>query len=193
MSQIRLQISLESQQHIVAKRRPGVISHTTVYHLPVRRLIVLPRGIFHLSCNTTLNQISRTHRTVVVEIIIAVHLVLWLQILYQGLFQGHLLLWRQVQHLFGDAAATAFIFLSEERVGVGSQFIVSQSEDKPSHKIRFLKVKHTPVERDILSFRHIMPPQGRMSVQAVNLLMWRTRQQTHLDGVVRQRFHRGKQ
>ena len=158
-----------------------MISHTTVYHLPVRRLIVLPLGIFHFSCNTSLNQVSRTHRTVVVEIIIAVHLVLRLQILHQSLFQGHFLLGRQVQHLFGDAAATAFVFLSEERVGVGSQFIVGQSEDKPSHKIRFLKVKHAPVEGDILSFRHVMPPQGRMSVQTVNLLMWRTRQQTHFN------------
>ena len=178
-----LQVGLDAEQHIVAKGGPGVVSGTGAHHLPIAGLIVLPWGIGHLSCDTALDEVSRTQRTVVVEIVVSVDFVLGLQVIDQRLPEGNLLLWLQVEHLFGDATAVLLVFLEEEVVGIGAELVIGQAEDEPQHEIGFAEVEHSPVEGNILTLVGVVPPEGGMTIQAVDLLMGGTGEKAYLHRV----------
>jgi hypothetical protein len=69
-----------------------------------------------------------------------------------------------------------------------SQLIVCQSENESGHKIGFVKVEDSPVKGHILSCMcplvvHVVPSDGRVTIETINLLVWRTGKKTHFNRI----------
>ena len=176
-------VSPYAEQQVVALGGPVVAGRFFTDHPAERRFEVLSFGILYLSVETPLYDIARARRAVVIEEVIAVDAVLGAVVLGQEALQLHLLVGRQVEHLFGDHSPPLAVVVGKGLKLGDTQFVVGQSEDEAQYEERLLEVEDAPVEGQVLSRVQVVPSQGRMAVEAIHLLMWCTRQEAHLDRV----------
>ena len=170
-------VCLQSEEYVIACLRPGVVAVTDAYHLAEGYLfpfLFLPDD---LPVHVPLDDVPGTGGTVVVEEVIAVHLVLRAQVLCQGLLHLSFIVVGQVEHLLCHATAP-FPVVGPEGVGIHThQFIVCQTEHEPQDEEGLAKTEHPPVEHQVLSFggallSEVVPSDGGMTVQTVNFLVW---------------------
>ena len=153
-----------------------MVTVTETYHLPERGLFPFLFRPDDLPVQVALNDVPRTGGTVVVEEVIAVHLVLGSEVLRQGLLHLSLLVGGEVEHLFCHTTAP-FLVVGQEGTGVHAhEFIVGESEHEAQDEEGFAETEHAPVEHQVLSFggsllSEVMPADGCMTVEAVDFLM----------------------
>ena len=140
-------------------------------HLAVGGGIVLLWCILDFPIKTALDDISGTSGAVVIEVVVSVDAVFWLQVVCQCLLELQLLLVCQIQYLLGDAAAPFLLVGTEVIERCGGQFVISQPKHKPQYKEWLVEAEAAPVEGPVLSCTQIMIANGRMAVKTVNLLM----------------------
>ena len=180
----RLHIGLDAQQQVVAESGPRMALRHLVYGAPVTVCNILAASIFYLSVDASLDDVPCLCRAVVVEVVVAIHSVLWKQVDAERIVHLLLLVAGQVEHLFGDHAAIVPVLLLEDAEGEASQLVVGKPEDEARHKMRGLEVEDAPVEGDVgLLVVQVVPAQCRVAIEAVYLVVRLAGEQAYFYGV----------
>ena len=129
------------------------------------------------------NHVASPCRAVVVKIIVAVNAMFGPVVFVDSLCNHLFFFGCEVKMLFPNAASSSCILRTESIEGLYAHLIIGESEDKPQHKKRLLKRKHTIVNGQIDASCLVFISDGRVSVQAVHVFVGFAGEQTDLHRV----------
>ena len=131
---------------------------------------ILFQLVMSLSVDSLVYGLPCPHRTVVIEPHIAVLLIFGLQILRENAKELYFLLVCQIEHLFFDAVAHAFVAVDEVAVRFGFEQIVCHAYYEFHYEPVLVVVKAAVVEHYVLLQRVVMHTESCMSKSGIEVV-----------------------
>ena len=176
-------VGLEAQQQVGTHPEPGTAFVVLVNHLAQGRSSVGPVE----SClpgHVAQDDVAGAGRAIVVIEIVAVGEVFVAAVLFDSLHEKQFLGGREVERLFDDAAFLVVVFGAKLIERGDAHHIVGAAEHEVQDEMGLVHVERAVVDGDVDGLVGVDVVDGRVAVDAVDLLSRLARQQSDMDGGV---------